>query len=175
MAVERGDYRAHLHWTDWDAWRQLWGQWCHGSAAPPGCHTATYRHTGMWRYANVPLSCSLSLPHTKVPHWLIYFPLSGWYPKYLRAALLSLPPADIIVCLVMLYNGLLMHTTWSKTHNRASACSFFFFLKSSPVPIVAVLTLHCHYYCMYSLRSESLRASFRDRDRERLSVLPAFR
>ncbi len=42
MAVERGDYRAHLHRTDWEAGRQLLGQWCHGSGTPPECHTVTF-------------------------------------------------------------------------------------------------------------------------------------
>lgn len=39
--MERGDYRAHLRRTDWEAGRQLLGQWCHGSATPPECHTVT--------------------------------------------------------------------------------------------------------------------------------------
>lgn len=98
--MERGDYRAHLHWTDWKAGRQLWGQWCHGSATPPECHTATFCQRAAQLF---PLSALY-----QVPPWFIAYSVSldklicmlvrllalyqGLYPKYLSAALFIFAP-----------------------------------------------------------------------------------
>lgn len=173
MAVERGDYRAHLRRTDWEAGRQLLGQ-CHGSATPP---SAILPHS-----ANVLLSRFLSVLYQVPPLFMAYSVSSnklicmlarlvslyqGLNPKYCMCVLLYLhSPLTYYFSLSVTVrdNGLLkysikhydtnLETLWQGIHYRLHTkdlqYSLFVSFDLSPVHVVAMLALLWYFFlCLW--------------------------
>lgn len=157
--MERGDYRAHLHWTDGVAGRQLRGQRRRGSTTPPACHSATSCQRASRLFP-------LSAPY-QVSSWFAACSVRLWAHSHAGAVSFTLPGVLLFALSSSLFSDVSMHR-WGNVVILFCVTQKLPGVISSKLSsfLVPVLTPQCHYWVWKFPTGTEI---------ERVSLSPAFR